>query len=132
MFLHSVANILFTKSTKKLAKYYFDVLEKYSLLCNMESLEIIKELLGVFFPKEIALHFEIKRIEKKKDYIRIHFEELKELVPELMNTSKEVVLNGFCNPLELQSFPLKGKPVYLYLYRRRWKYKGEQKDYSNT
>jgi hypothetical protein len=44
----------------------------------------------------------------------------------------EIVLDGFCNPLELQSFPLKGKPVYLKLYRRRWKHKGGDKHYSNS
>jgi transposase len=49
-----------------------------------------------------------------------------------MKNTKEVVLDGVGNPIELQSFPLKGKPVYLKLYRRRWKYKGENKHYSNT
>jgi hypothetical protein len=66
------------------------------------------------------------------EHIQIIFEELPELVPSAMESSKEVVLDGFCNPIELQSFPLKGKPVYLKLYRRRWKYKGENKHYSNT
>ena len=98
----------------------------------MESQAIIKDLLSVFFPEELTLHFEIKKVEEKKEYIRIRFEELQELVPTAMTESKEIVLDGFCNPLELQSFPLKGKPVYLYLYRRRWKYKGEKKHFSNT
>src|SRR6056297_2006992 len=98
----------------------------------MESSAIVKDLLSVFFPEEITLHFEIKEVEEKKGYIQIHFEELPELVPSTMENSKEVVLDGFCNPIELQSFPLKGKPVYLKLYRRRWKYKGEHKHYSNT
>ena len=98
----------------------------------MESPELIKNLLSVFFPSEITQHFEISDISEKKGYIQIHFEELAELMPPAMQRDKEVVLDGFCNPLELQSFPLKGKPVYLKLYRRRWKYKGETKHYSNT
>jgi len=98
----------------------------------MESLELIKSLLSVFFPEEITTHFEVKSVEEKKEYIHIRFEELPELVPATMIDSTEIVLDGFCNPLELQSFPLKGKPVYLNLYRRRWKYKGDKKHYSNT
>ena len=98
----------------------------------MESLEIIRSLLGVFFPEEISTHFALKEVIEKSSYIQIVFEELPELVPPQMDKPKEVVLDGFRNPLELQSFPLKGKPVYLKLYRRRWKYKGDKTQYSNT
>jgi transposase len=98
----------------------------------MESLSLIKDLLSVFFPAEITQHFEIKSVDDKKEYIEIRFYELPELVPPIMKEDKEIVLDGFCNPLELQSFPLKGKPVYLKLYRRRWKFQGEKKHYSNT
>lgn len=98
----------------------------------METSAIVKDLLSVFFPEEITLHFEIKEVVEKSGYIQIRFEELPELVPSTMQSSKEVVLDGFCHPIELQSFPLKGKPVYLKLYRRRWKYKGKNKHYSNT
>ncbi len=115
-----------------MAKYYFEVLEKYSLLCKMESTELIKSLMSVFFPEEITQHFEITEVKQKKDYIHIRFDEQPELIPTAMTSSKEIVLDGYCNPLELQSFPLKGKPVYLKLYRRRWKYKGEKKHFSNS
>ena len=97
----------------------------------MESIESVKSLLRILFPEEITMHFEVTRVTERKEYIQIRFEELAELVPQKMNDSKEIVLDGFCNPLELQSFPLKGKAVYLQLYRRRWKYKGENKHYSN-
>lgn len=98
----------------------------------MESAELIKDLLKVFFPEEITVHFELTEIVDRKGYIQIRFEELPELVPSGMDMSKEIVLDGFCNALELQSFPLKGKPVYLKVYRRRWKYKGSSKHYSNS
>lgn len=98
----------------------------------MESNETIKSLLSVFFPEEITLHFEIKEVTEKRGYIQIRFDELPELVPSSMSEPQEIVLDGFCNSLELQSFPLKGKPVYLKLYRRRWKYKGGSVHFSNT
>jgi len=99
---------------------------------GMESQETIRSLLGVFFSGEISAHFEIKEVIEKSSYIQIVFEELPELVPPQMDKPAEIVLDGFCNPLELQSFPLKGKPVYLKLYRRRWKHKGEKTHYSNS
>jgi len=42
-----------------------------------------------------------------------------------------VVLDGFCNPLELQTFPLNDKPVYFKIYRRRWKVSDDNKHHSN-
>jgi hypothetical protein len=98
----------------------------------METLSVIQELFKVLFPKEIALHFEIKEVQEHKNRITIRMEELPELVPSELQDSKEVVLDGFCNPVELQSFPLKGKPVYLELYRRRWKSNDDNKRHSNT
>lgn len=97
----------------------------------MESQELIKSLLSIFFPEDIMRHFTVEKVTEKKSYIEIRLEELPELVPSKMDSSKSIVLDGFCNSLELQSFPMKGKPVYLKLYRRRWKYKGEKKHYSN-
>jgi len=99
---------------------------------GMETQESLKALLSVFFPEEIILHFSITKVEEKKEYIRIRFEELPELIPAEMDQPKDIALDGFCNPLELQSFPLKGKAVYLNLFRRRWKYKGERQHYSNA
>ncbi len=59
-------------------------------------------------------------------------EELAELVPPGLESRSDISLDGFCNPLELQSFPLKGKSVYLKLYRRRWKQKGAKQHFSNS
>jgi len=86
----------------------------------------------VLFPKEIAIHFEISDIIESEDDIIICMQELKELIPDALVKAKNIVLDGFCNPIELQSFPLKGKSVYLKLYRRRWKMSGEKEHYSNS
>jgi hypothetical protein len=98
----------------------------------MESLSVLQGLFKVLFPSEIALHFEIKKVKEEKERITIKLEELPELLPQGLQDAESIVLDGFCNPIELQSFPLKGKPVFLDVYRRRWKRKGENKHYSNT
>jgi hypothetical protein len=40
-------------------------------------------------------------------------------------------LDDFTNSVELQTFPLKDKPVYFKVYRRRWKEKGTNNPHSN-
>lgn len=86
----------------------------------------------VLFPDEITNHFEIIKIKEHKDSVEIILEELKELVPAEMGKEKPIILDGYCNPVEIQTFALKGKPTYIKLYRRRWKYQGETEHYSNT
>jgi len=98
----------------------------------MEDFTVIQSLFSVLFGDEISNNFVINKVQEHTKRIEIRLEELEELVPKKLSTAEEVVLDGFCNPLELQSFPLKGKPVYLKLYRRRWKEKGSKKHFSNS
>lgn len=94
----------------------------------MEKQSIIEMVKGILLPKEISDSFNISNIVEKKNYITIELEEKLDLKPK---SDKELVSDGFMNKIELQSFPLKGKAVYLVLHRRRWKEKGGGKDYYN-
>lgn len=98
----------------------------------METKEQLFELSKVFFPLEVAENFEIAELNYFKDYIVIRFNELPESVPAELSGVDGIIRDGFLNPIELQSFPAKGKPVYLKVYRRRWKVQGEQKSYWNN
>jgi len=98
----------------------------------MEDFTVIQSLLSVLFGEEISNNFVVKEVQELTDYIEIRLEELEELYPKALSEVEEIVLDGFCNPLELHSFPMKGKAVYLKLYRRRWKTKGTKKHYSNS
>ena len=83
-------------------------------------------------PKEITDNFELIEIVEKTNMITLSFEELTSRIPNPLR-GKEVVLDGYLNQLELQTFPLKDKTVYIALRRRRWKEKGDNKQsYSNT
>ena len=116
------------------AKSQFEVLgEIYLSNFNIRLMDsTLSNLLSVFFPEEISCHFEVSEVMEYKEYIEIVFKECKDLVPEHLKGSPDVVLDGYCNALQLQSFPLKGKGVYLKLYRRRWKRRGAKEHYSNT
>ena len=60
-------------------------------------------------------------MEEKDEEFVLRLEENKDRIPKAMYHKKKAVQDGFCNPVELQTFPVKGKQVYLQLYRRRWK-----------
>ena len=89
-------------------------------------------LIKILFPAEISYHFEVKEVNDYPGRIEIRLEEYPELVPSQMTGDTAIVLDGFCNPIELQTFMIKGKATFLKIYRRRWKFQGQSKHYSNT
>lgn len=94
--------------------------------------DLADKLLSVCFPDDILTYFELSAIEEHKNRIEIRFDEKKEMIPQCLRRIPNVVLDGFCNPIELLSFPIKDKPTYLKIYRRRWKQFDINKHYSNT
>ena len=93
--------------------------------------ELIQELVSLIAPGAISENFEVKNIREDHGSITIYFEEKASLIPAAL-AGKEIVMNGYLNPIELQTFPLKDKRVYLSLRRRRWKEQGGSKrSYSN-
>jgi len=98
----------------------------------MEEMALYQELLKLIVPQEITDNFELVEIIEKSNMITLSFEENSSRIPKPL-IGKEVVLDGYLNQLELQTFPLKDKTVYIALRRRRWKEKGDSKQsYSNT
>jgi len=96
------------------------------------SKSVLEELVSLVAPGELSKSFNLTKIREEKEHIIIEFEEDVKLVPKVLS-GKDVVLNGFMNPLELQTFPLKDKAVYLLVKRRRWKLRGQQnKSYHNS
>ena len=91
---------------------------------------INEQVLGLLVPEEILKCFELSGVSETNQAIELQLTEGKDLIPESLK-GVDVVLDGFCNPLELQSFPLKGKAAFIKLYRRRWKQRGSRKHYSN-
>lgn len=98
----------------------------------MEEKALYQELLKLIVPKEITDNFELIEIIERTNMITLSFEEFSSRIPKPLQ-GEEVVLDGYLNQLELQTFPLKDKTVYIALRRRRWKEKGDSKQsYSNT
>jgi hypothetical protein len=88
----------------------------------MKKEDLQSQIYSLVIPKEILVSFEIENIKEGEELVEIELLE-KELIP-LELKGKQAVLNGYMNPIELQSFPIQGRKCYLKLKRRRWKAQG--------
>jgi len=82
-----------------------------------------KELLELYLPKSLLEHFDLVRIEKRKEGIELWFDE-KDTPPQSEQTMQS---KGFVPAKELRDFPIRGKPCYLKIRRRRWQREGDKK-----
>lgn len=90
-----------------------------------------QQVLALIVPLEILECFELIGISESTQSIELQLHERKELIPASLK-DQDVVLDGFCNPIELHSFPLKGKATFIKLFRRRWKRRGTPHHESNS
>jgi hypothetical protein len=93
-----------------------------------------KKLLTLIVAGYILHHFDYEKLEKISGVIRLHLTEKQDPnhYPKELIGKGERLRNGFLNPIELQTFPTKGKEVFLLLKRRHWKIKGSNENYFNT
>ena len=91
-------------------------------------------LLKLFVPDYILAHFELEHIEEVSGVIRLHLVEKQDPnhFPKAIIGKGKRSLNGFMNPIEIQTFPVQGKEVFLLLKRRRWKLSGSHESYHNN
>lgn len=101
------------------------------------------DLIELFAPQEILRDFDFEKLVDENGIYRIYMVEKNdtahipaELKKEVNGDLSNIVLDGYTNYLELQTFPAMGKEVFLYLKRRRWKIKQgqrqEHKSYTNS
>ena len=111
----------------------------------LTTLDMTKELdwIELFAPQEILRDFDFEKLVEEDGIYRIYMVEKEdadhipaELKKEVNGDLSNIVLDGYTNYIELQTFPAMGKEVFLYLKRRRWKIKQEQrqeqKSYTNS
>ena len=96
----------------------------------MSENKILSELLSVVIPESLS-EFRLVSSKEHSQYISLRLEDSADNIPSELQHSSCVVLDGYCNPIELQSFPLKGKPVYFKIYRHRWKESGGNRPHSH-
>lgn len=81
-------------------------------------MEISKELLNLLLPELLVTHFKLIKFKVEDKIVHIYFEEKVDTPSE--EKDKVLIAHGFHKEITIQDFPLRGKPVYLHVKRRRW------------
>jgi hypothetical protein len=77
-----------------------------------------ESLARLLFPEGIWEYFDLINIHQDKEEIWFYLEEINK-VPEEYKDQK-LISKGFLPESSIQDFPLRGKPVTLFVKRRRW------------
>ena len=75
------------------------------------------DLIKMLLPSELFEHFELVGVEDNADYYEFRLDE-KNRPPRRHNHS--YTSKGFFPSAEIRDFPLRGKPVYLRVRKRKW------------
>jgi hypothetical protein len=87
---------------------------------------------SMLVPDHILEYFDIWGAKEYNNRWVIEMREKEGLIPQEMGTNEDVVFDGYCNPLETLSHSFVCKPIYLRLFRRRYKRSNSNIHYSNT
>jgi hypothetical protein len=92
---------------------------------------LFSRAMSMLVPAQILEDFEMWDAEESKERWVIDMREKECRIPEELSGYSDVVFDGYCNPIETLSHSFVCKPIYLRLYRRRYKRSGTDKHYSN-
>ena len=106
--------ILLGQCKKSVAKPTFLTIAYY--LCCMRYDKIMQEV----FPKVLVEYFTIVDMRSQEDKIEFWLDE-KEFMEREDYKKGTVRSYGFTQSKTIQDFPLRGKPVFLHVRRRRWR-----------
>ena len=82
-------------------------------------------------PEHILQYFDIWDAHEYKERWVIEMREKEGLLPKELSGTEDVVFDGYCNPIEALSHSFVCKPIYLRLYRRRYKQSNRDEHFSN-
>jgi hypothetical protein len=93
--------------------------------------EMYDKVSSLLVPDYILKDFDIYDVHRQVSCCVIEMYEKEDRIPVALRDCSDVVLDGYCNPVEMLSHSFVCKPVYLRLYRRRYKRSGEDAHFSN-
>jgi hypothetical protein len=86
--------------------------------------------LKIHIPESYLRYFDLYEVRNKKECYELVLHEKEDLVPQTLE-GKTVVLDGFCNPVNILTHSFSLKRIYLVIKHRRWKEAGSDIHYSN-
>jgi len=87
--------------------------------------------INMLVPEHISKYFEMWGAKENKSRWVIEMREKEGFIPKELIGYEDVVFDGFCRPLEALSHSFVCKPIYLRLYRRRYKRSNSNTHFSN-
>ena len=93
---------------------------------------LLETVSRMLVPSYILDNFEIYGAKEYPTCWTIELREKETRIPDELKGCTEVVFDGYCNPIETLSHSFVCKPVYLKVYRRRYKRAGDDTHYSNS
>jgi len=97
---------------------------------NNKQPDFNEQVLRMFIPEDYLQYFEPNSIENKPEEWVIELVEKADRIPQALK-GKDVVLDGYCNEVDILTHAFSLKKIYLRLIRRRWKERGGTKDHTN-
>jgi hypothetical protein len=94
--------------------------------------ELFSSMSKMIVPAFILRDFEVSEIMDHKNEWIVELQEKQDRIPQELRQYQDVVFDGFCHPIHILSHSFSLKPVYLRVYRRRWKRSNTDKHKSNT
>jgi hypothetical protein len=92
---------------------------------------LFSRAMSMLVPGHILEHFEMWDAHESRDRWVIEMREKAGLIPCELKEYEDIVFDGYCNPIEVLSHSFVCKPIYLRLYRRRYKRSSSDSRYSN-
>lgn len=88
----------------------------------------LSKLINLILPKELTEYFTVTAIDDKEHEIELFLEENN--TPPEGYKKEELLSKGFYEPTSIQDFPLRDRPVFLNIKRRRWEVKATKQKIS--
>jgi hypothetical protein len=88
-------------------------------------------LSSILVPDYILKDFDIYGASQSEKRWVIEMREKEGLIPTCLQSFSDVVFDGYCRPVDMLSHSFACKPIYLRLYRRRYKRSNRDEHFSN-
>ena len=75
-------------------------------------------LIKLLLPEELFEYFDLINLEEKDNQVHVYLEELD--IKPIEYKNEKLTSKGFHVPIVIQDFPIRNKPFFLCIKRRRW------------